>query len=363
MAELDFGTNDSQTVKIWGKKLMKVALGQTLFFKKFLGTGEDALIYWHKDLEKANGDQIKYDLLVELGQDGVTGSNELEGNEENLDFQQDTINIEQLRHATGWTLMSSQRTVHDLRDSATWALGRWWARKFESYMFRYLCGDITINHAQAGGTVAGTTAYDSNHVVYAGSATSEATLTTNDRFTLPLIDYCIENAKTQDNRMVPVMIDGKQHWVMVLHPFSVTDLKLNVGGSTSSKWMEIQREANNRGKDNPIFTGALGVYNNTILFESQDIFKSRAAADASGEVRRNLFLAARAGCFAMGNAYDKMEQKKMGGNNLLNWFEYFRDANDKRFVKAGCVFGIKKSVFDGEDYGTITVPCYAKAAF
>jgi len=356
MADLDFGTNDPQTVKIWGKKMMKQALGQTLFFKKFLGTDENALLYWAKDLESSNGDQIKYDLLVELKQAGVTGSNELEGNEENLDFQQDTINIEQLRHATGRTLMSSQRSVHDLREAGTWALSRWWARKFEEYMFRYLCGDITINHGQVG------VVYDSNHVVYGGTATSEATLTTNDRITLPMIDYAVENAKTQENRMVPVSIDGSQYYVLVLHPYSVTDLKLNVGGSTSTKWIEIQKDANVRGKDNPIFTGAIGVYNNTIIFESPDIIRSRAAADASGEVRRNLFLAARAGCFAMGNAYDKMDQKKMGNDNMISWYEYTRDAGDKRYIKAGSVFGIKKTIFESEDYGTITMPCYAKKA-
>jgi len=361
MADLDFGTNDSQTVKIWGKKALKQALGQTLFFKKFLGTDENALIYWLKDLESNNGDEIRYDLLLELEGAGVTGSNELEKNEENLDYQQDTIKIEQLRHATGRTLMSSQRTVHDLRENAMWALSRWWARKFESYMFRYLCGDTTITHGQTG------VVYDANHVVYAGTASSEATLTNNDRFTLPMIDYALENAKTQAKRMLPVMIEGKQHYAVVLHPYSMTDLKLNIGGSSSSKWLEIQRDANNRGKDNPIFTGAAGVYNNCIIFESPDILKSRNAADYvastnESEVRRNLFLGARAGCFAMGNAYDKMDQKKMGGDNMISWHEYTRDAGDKRYVAAGSAFGIKKTIFEGEDYGVITMPCYAKKA-
>lgn len=350
MSYKDFGTNDAQTVKLWGKKLIKQALGQTLFFKKFLGTDENALLYWVKDLESNKGDEVKYDLLLELEGDGVTGSNELEGNEEDLDFQQDTIKIEQLRHATGRSLMSEQRTVHDLRENAKWALARWWARRFELYMFRYLCGDTTINHAQQG------VIYDSNHVLYGGTATSEAALATADRFTLPQIDYAIETAKTDDKRMIPVMIDGKQHYVCVLHPFSVTDLKLNVGGATSSKWMEIQREANVRGKSNPIFTGALGVYNNTILFESPDIYTPAA------NVRRNLFLTARAGCFAMGNAYDKIKQKKMGKDNFIDWHEYTRDAGDKRYVKAGSVFGIKKTRFGGEDYGVITMPCYAKSA-
>ncbi len=350
MAYNDFGTNDPQTVKLWGKRMMKQALGQTLFFKKFLGTGDNALIYWAKDLEKNKGDEIRYDLLLELTGDGATGSAELETHEEALDYQQDTIKIDQLRHATGRTLMSEQRTIHDFRESILWALSRWWSKKFESYMFRYLCGDTTINHAQQG------VIYDANHVIYAGTATSEANLTTADTFSLPMIDFAVEKAKTDTNRMVPVMIEGTEHYVCVLHPSSVTSLKTNLGGAGSINWIEIQKEANIRGRNNPIFTGALGVYNNTILFESPDIFSPAA------NVRRNIFLAARAGCFASGNAYDKIYQKKMGKENLVDWYEYERDAGDKRFVKAGAVFGIKKNRFGGEDYGVVTMPCYAAPA-
>lgn len=350
MADLAFATGDSQTVKLWGKDLLKTALGQTLFFKKFLGTNEDAVMYWAKDLEKNNGDSIAYDLLAELEGDGITGSNELEGNEENLDFQQDTILIDQLRHATGRALMSSQRSVHDLRAASKFALSRWWARKFESYMFRYLCGDITINHAQTG------TTFTSNNVIYSGDATGEGDMGNNDQFTLADIDYCVEKAKTKDKKMIPIMIEGKLHYIMVLHPYSVTDLKLNVGGASTSIWMDIQKEAALRGKSNGIFTGALGVYNNTILFESPDIYASTTT------IRRNIFLAARAGCFALGNAYDGMDQKKYGKDNFISWHEYTRDAGDKKYVKAGSVFGVKKNVFDSEDYGVITVPSYATAA-
>jgi hypothetical protein len=57
-----------------------------------------------------------------------------------------------------------------------------------------------------------------------------------------------------------------------------------------------------------------------------------------------------------------MDQKKMGGDNMISWHEYTRDAGDKRYVAAGSAFGIKKTIFEGEDYGVITMPCYAKKA-
>jgi hypothetical protein len=72
MAITAFGTNDSQTVKIWSTMTFREALKQTLFYK-FLGTGKKAIIQRLTDLESQAGDQIKYDLLLQMGNDGVTG--------------------------------------------------------------------------------------------------------------------------------------------------------------------------------------------------------------------------------------------------------------------------------------------------
>ena len=74
MAYTEFGTNDSQTVKIWSTLTMREALKATLF-KKFLGSGKKAIIQRLTELEKNNGDVIKYDLLMQMGNDGITGDN------------------------------------------------------------------------------------------------------------------------------------------------------------------------------------------------------------------------------------------------------------------------------------------------
>lgn len=355
MAITTFGTNDSQTVKIWSKKAMKEALAQTLFFKKFLGTDKDSIIVWQKELEKNSGDTVKYDLLIELEGEGTSGDNLLKGNEEDLTYYQDTVAVKQLRHATMFGADSQQKTVHDLRKDGQWALSRWWAKKFESFMFRYLCGDTAVNHAQQGGTVAGSTAFDSDHVVYGGDATSEGTIGSNDQFTLDQIDYAKEKTTLLDQPMVPVRIDGDEYYVVVLHPYSMTDLKLDIGGTSSSTWMEIQKDANVRGAKNPIFTGAAGVYNKCIIFESKDIFTP------STSVRRNLFLGANAGVFAMGNAYKKQNQKKYGDNNLISWNEMLDDYDNREGISAGCTFGIKKCSFNSKDFGVITMPCRANS--
>jgi hypothetical protein len=38
-------------------------------------------------------------------------------------------------------------------------------------------------------------------------------------------------------------------------------------------------------------------------------------------VRRNLFLGAQSGVFAVGNAYSKLQQGRSGKDNLMSWYE------------------------------------------
>lgn len=65
MAVTAFGTNDSQTVKLWSTLTLREALKATLF-KSFLGTDDRAIIQRQTDLEKNAGDQIKFDLLMQM---------------------------------------------------------------------------------------------------------------------------------------------------------------------------------------------------------------------------------------------------------------------------------------------------------
>ncbi len=344
-------------VKVWAKATLRAALNQTLYFKKFMGKANDenAILYYKPELENAAGDTVNYDLLKDMTGDGVTGDNTLTGNEEELTYVPTDIKIDQLRNGHTATSMVQKKTIHDFRADAKKVLSRWFAVKFDTYMFRYLCGDTTINHAGNTGT-----APDNDHYIMAGDvtktgviATDEANLSNNDQFKLEDIDYALELAKTDEDPIVPVMIDGDEYYVLVLHPYSVTDMKLNLGGSTSAIWMEIQREANKRGKDNPIFSGALGMYNNTIIFESKYIYSPIAS------VRRNIFIGAQAGACAFGNAYKRKAQKTMGTDNLMSWYEEDHDYGNQEGIAVGSVFGIRKNTFASKDHGVITISSWA----
>jgi N4-gp56 family major capsid protein len=349
MAITAFGTNDAQTVKIWSSLTIREALKATLF-SRLMGTGKSAVLQKMTELEKGAGDLIKYDLLMQMTGDGVTGDNRMRDSEEALVYEQDTVGIDQLRNAHAFRRMSQQRTLHNLRSDAKSNLADWFSGTFDSYMFRTLCGDTTMTH---GGITA--TAPTSEHTLWSGDATAEGNVGSNDQFSLADIDYAIEMAKTLTPPIRPTSAAGEQMYVMVLNPYSVTDLRLDVAASAYFTWPDIQMYANKRGLKNPIFTGALGIYNNVVLIEANRLF-----SPASG-VYNNLFLGAQAGVFAMGGAYDSIEKQRVGKDNLMSWFEMTDDYGNEKGISVGSVFGMNKSVFNSKDYGLITVQSYGVA--
>ncbi len=353
MAITAFGTNDSQTVKIWSQLTFREAMKATLFHK-FLGSGKKSIIQRLTELENSSGDQIKFDLLMQMGNTGITGDNRMRGNEEQLTYYQDTVVIDQLRNAHAFRTMSQQRTLHDLRMDAKMNLADWFADKYDTYMFNCLCGNTSQTHGQA------TTAPDDEHFIVAGDvtksaviATDEASLGSNDQIQLADMDFAKEKAKTISPLIRPVIIDGAEYFVVVLHPYSVTDIRLDVANSAYTSWPDIQMYANKRGLKNPIFDGSLGVYNGMIMYESTRIYSPVS------NVRRNLFLGAQAGVFAVGNAYSKLAQNAMGSGNLMSWFEDSDDYGNENGIAVGSIFGMNKASFNSKDYGVIAMSCYA----
>ena len=356
MADTEFASGSAQAVKIYSPLTFTEALKKT-YIQKFLGKKGDknAIIVRLDDLEKAAGELIYYDLLMQSTGAGVTGDNQLEDYEEELVYYQDSVYINQLRNAHSFKRMSQQRTLHNLRKDAMSNLSDWFAGKYDDYMFRYLGGDTTISHGQDG------VAPDTGHYIVTGDvthsgtiATDEASLGSNDQLALADLDYAKEKAVTGTPPMRSVNIDGEEVFVVVLHHYSATDLRLNVVASTYTKWQDIQQHANLRGLKNPLFTNSLGVYRNMILYEDARVYSPTT------NVRRNLFLGAQAGVFAVGSAYDKIDSKTFG-NLPMSWEEDYRDYRNKKGIAAGCIFGMKACRFNSKNYGAMVITSYAAA--
>lgn len=349
MAFTSVSNSDVKNVNHWSKVAFTEALKPTLT-AKLMGSN---VIQWLKDLEKDAGDTIKYDLLMQMTGAGITGDNRLKDNEEALTYHQDSVIINQLRNGHAFKRMSQQRTLHDLRADAQRNLSDWFAGKFDEYLLNCLCGNTSHNFGQAA------TAPDTDHYIVTGDvahtgvvATDEGSLGSNDQFGLHDLDYAKEKAKTITPMIRPAKIDGEEFYVAVLHPYAVTDLRLNVVGSTYMTWKDINYYAASRGLKNNIFTGALGVYNGVVLFEDTRVYSPVTS------VRRNVLLGEQAAVFALGSAYDKPDTKVFG-KLPMSWEEERTDFGNEKGIACGCIFGVKATKFNSKDYGKIIMSSYS----
>lgn len=360
MATTAYPVNSLQTVKVWGKRLMREALKQT-YVNRFMGDTTSSLVYMKDELTKGAGDQIKYSLRMQLSGTGVSGDGVLEGNEEELTLYQDSILIDQYRHAVrSGGRMSDQRVPFSVREEALDGLRDWWADRIDACFFNHIAGNTLATAALLTNGNNTITAASSTRITLGGmqtSTTASLTATTTNSgsirgtiFQLRIIDRLVNIAKTASPLIRPVMVNSQPKYVMFLHPNQVRQLKkapLNTGQIT---WFDVMRARAEGGdvKTNPIYNGAIGEYAGVILHESTRV-PAPVAADTA--VKAAIFCGAQAACIGFGQE-DKDRQMK--------WVEEYFDYENQLGVSAAMIFGVKKTVFNSVDFGTIV--CQTKSA-
>lgn len=351
MAATEYGVNHPLAIKHWEPTLMREALKKTLALQ-FMGKSKEALCTIKTDLTSSDGgDRIRVGIRSQLRGQGVKGDNTLEGNEESLEtFYQDVM-IDQLRHAVrSRGKMSEQRVPFSVREEAKDGLADWWADRIDSWFFNQLAGNTAVTDDRYYGFNT-PVAPDADHITYGESgSTADVSIsnTTVAKFSLKFIDTAVEKAKLAKNALRPISVGGRKKFVCFVHPYQVTSLRTSAG---DSQWKDIQLAAIQGGKisDNPIYTGAVGEYNDTIFHESTRV----PASPTNSSVRRAVLCGAQSLAIAFGRGY---------GKNVFKWKEELFDYDNQLGVAAGCQAGMTKTRFDGSDYGTIVIPTWATAA-
>lgn len=352
MAATDYAVNSPLAVKRWSNELMKEALKKTLVLQ-FMGTGSDSLIQIKTEVNKDAGDRITFGLRQQLSGGGISGDSTLEGSEEALETYSQNVTIDQLRHAVRSAgKMSEQRVPFSVREEAKDGLSDWWADRLDSWFFNQIAGNTGQADTRYTGMQA-TVAPDSGHIVYAGAAISENSLsaTTAMRFSLTMLDKAVERAKVAKNALRPVRVNNKSYLVGFLHPYQVTSMRTN---TNTGQWLDIQKAAMTGGDvaDNPIFSGALGIYNNVILFEDTRV-PLVTGPEGAGTVARAIVCGAQSAVCAFGRGY---------GKNTFSWKEELFDYENQLGVGAGCIGGLVKTRFNGSDFGTVVLSSYEVAS-
>lgn len=360
MAKTIIGLNDPKAVKKYSGQLA-VDIARTSYFnKKFMGEGENSStpIQVMRDLESDAGEQITYDLSLQLRMQPVEGDNVLEGQEEDLKFYTDAVYIDQMRQGVNaGGRMARKRTLHDLRMIAKKRQADWWSRVFDELLFIYLSGargvntDYTFPTTYTGFANNAVTAPDASHMLYAGVASSKATLATTDKMTLAVVDRLSAKSTMMGGgteaipSIQPITIDGEDHYVLVMSPWQKYDLKRDAG---TGGWLDVQKAAAAaEGQKNPIFKGGLGMYNNVVLHEAKQVIRfTDYGAGANVAAARALFMGSQAAVVAFGSP---------GTGMRFDWNEETRDNGNQLIVSTNSIFGVKKTSFNGLDFGLISV--------
>jgi len=340
-----FGTNHALTVKKWSATLFREALGD-LYFQRFVGKSDKHMIQQKFDFTKENGDKITFALLKGLSGAGVTEDGEIDENEEALEYADFSVEI--FLRGNGVRLkgkMTQKRTLMDMRSDAKTSLADWLKNKLEHDLIRAACG-----MANDLGTITALAPSD-NRVFFGGQDSSGKIVsvanlaavdsTTNHLFGTEVITLLKRKAKMARPRIRPAIVDGKEYYACLAHPWQTKALK------AEDDWLQAQREANIRGSNNPIFSGALGVFDGVVIHEHDGLpYVSAGEAfdtgdDAGEAAARGVLMGAQALTIGYGQAPSWMEDKT-------------KDYGRKPGIATDVIYGIGKTRFENEDYGLIT---------
>lgn len=337
MAKTSFATGNALTRKVWEEKLFRDAAKES-FWEPIMGTGPESCIQVKTQLEKSKGDKINFGLRTRLSGSGVTGSTELQGNEQSLTTYDFSVSLELYREAVRDDgALTRQRAMFDVSDEARMALKDWMTEKRDALVF-----DALGLSAASAITPSKVFYRNTSGVVSAASAaTAKAGLhATNSLLNPDLINALKTWARTGGGRtyipLRPIQIGGGESaYILVVHPDCLYDLE------SDSTFVAAQREAAERGKTNPLFVGAKAYWRGVIIRAHENCAIATDGGGASVAWAKCAFLGAQAGAWAWGERPFMVEEE----------FDY---KNQKGFAM-NMICGVSKTVFNSLDYGSLGV--------
>lgn len=322
MALTEFTSANAATVQRWAERLW-IEMPREIYWGKFFS--EDplrGLIEVKRDLEGKPGDKCTYTFLRKLAGLGVSGDSVLEGQEEQMDFQSDSLTLDQIRNAVRLSgRLSEKRTAFDQRMAAKNVLKTWLAEYIDDDIF---------------------TQFDSSptDVRFGGTASSIATITSTDTITVANLEGYAARASKASPKIWPVRAEEGEYFVFVCH----TDVGFDLRQST--QWLDASQEAGPRdyGKNN-LFTGRLGIVGGVLVHAHEKVpitTNYGVAANLTGA--SNFFLGRQAGIFAWGARPE--------------WWEKEFDYGNQIGFAIGAIWKFKKAVFNASDHALIAVRCF-----
>jgi N4-gp56 family major capsid protein len=249
------------------------------------------------------GDTIRYHFIPQDASDGILGQDaSILGNEKSLSEYYFDLSIDILTQAYRKKgKMTDQRLVWNFRNEAKMQLTNWWAQKSEDLMFKALTGIIsgmTETYTATTDLVIGDhrciRADGANGYVTVVATGSDDTalagaMNSSDKMSVNLIERAAIEARTAGTyKMRPMRVgkNGEEFFVLFIDLHAAHDLRF------SPDWQNHAYSVIERGiGDDPIATGALGVWNNVIVKPSERVVRFTVDS-GTNNYARNLLIGA-----------------------------------------------------------------------
>jgi N4-gp56 family major capsid protein len=321
------------TVQQWDERYFRQYLNNN-FFKPFMGTGSSKMIQVKEDLTKKPGDSVTFTLVNRLTGTATDQSGTLEGNEEAVKLRSFKLTVNEYSHAVRLKKFEAQKTAIDLRQAHRDVLMDWNMELDRDKIIKALGSINGIAYASANETQKDAWLVDNADRVLFGAAKGNnssndhsASLanvdTTNDKLTPDALTLMKRMAKQANPKIRPIKpkddIAASDHYVVFAPTECIRDLASN------SAFLQANREARQRGLDNPIFSGANYIFENLAIYEMEDI-PATGNVGASSAVVRPVYLC---GAQALGMAWamrpetvtDEFDYKRFEGLAIKQWYE------------------------------------------
>lgn len=352
MTSTGISTSNGLAVQQWKDSAFQEFLG-LLVTAKYMGMDANAMIHVAEDLKKMKGDRLTFSLIAGLDGEGVQGNGTLEGNEEELiTFNQDVV-IDLFRNA----IVTAGKISEKRYPWSVWAefkpaLNNWLAQFVENRTFKALGAVDGVFYAAASDAQKNAwNVANSDRILY-GAATSNYNAThatallnvdsTNDVLNTAHLSLIKRIAKMARPRVAPLRVpDGPatEVYVYFAHPYTTRSLKADTA------WQNAQREAMPRGEMNPLFTGALGMWDGVAVVETDKVALLPGVGAAAIQVAQNFLCGRQALLMPMGGDDE-------GGR--LGFVEQKFDYENKKGCAIEKMFEVVKARFNGKDHGVVT---------
>lgn len=366
-AKTAFATDDALTVKHWAAKTFKYGYFNN-YFNKFVGkkvtgikgvmikTDDNAMICKKTEFQKnKKGDKVTYALIDPLSGEGVIDDERLEDSEEALSSHDFSLTLRRRRHATRSAgEMSDRRPAFDVQEQSRGVLGMWLARIHDRDVIANLSGVAnavgTITAVAPSSTRRWYGGQKADGTVYSVANDAAINSTTNHLFGEKVIEWVKRLATLNEPVIRPIIIGGEEYYLMFIHPYQRKALR------ASTDYKAALQNAEVRGKGNPLFTGAEGVWDGVIVHTLPWIETRLGAATQSlaseyfddSDICTNLMYVARA-------LFCGAQSICIGYGGTPSWVEEKFDYESEWGIALSLFYASAKTKFNGIDYGVITV--------